>query len=51
MEIYKQLYHKLFNAMTDAITAIDQKNYGLAEEIMKKAQQDAEELYLSEGEE
>ena len=35
MPDYKKMYHKLFNAMTDAI------------EIMKQAQIEAEEIYIN----
>lgn len=39
MPDYKSMYHTLFHAITDSI------------EILKKAQIEAEELYLSSGEE
>ena len=38
MPDYKKMYHKLFNAMTDAI------------EIMKQAQIEAEEIYINSSE-
>lgn len=41
-----QLYHLLFNAITDAIEAIRKLNYGQALEILVQAQQDSEEGYL-----
>ena len=39
MPDYQRMYLGLFNAITDAI------------ELLQKAQQDAEEIYISEGEE
>ena len=51
MKIYKQLYHMIFNAMTDTIEALENQNYGRALQIMKKAQQDAEEQFLDSEEE
>ena len=41
-------YTGLFNAVTDAIEALEQQNFGLAKDILIKAQQDAEELVLDE---
>lgn len=46
MELYKQLYHIIFNAMTDTIEALEAQNYGHAAEIMKQAQQEAEKRFL-----
>ena len=43
-------YTVLFNGITDAIEAINRQNYGLAKEILIKAQQDAEEKALEEDE-
>ena len=47
---YRQMYLHLFNAVTDALQAIEQKNYGQAEALLTAAQQDAEEMYM-DGEE
>jgi hypothetical protein len=38
---YKKLYHKVFNAVTDAETLISQ-----AAHIMRTAQQECEEMYM-----
>lgn len=46
MQDYQKLYTHLFNAMTDAVAALDARNYGTAEEILKKAQQWTEETYM-----
>ena len=46
---YKKLYFHLFNAVTDALHAIEQQNYGQASAILITAQQETEEMYM-EGE-
>lgn len=43
---YEKLYHMMFNAATNAISALDKSNYGAARALLVKAQQDAEELYI-----
>ena len=50
-EIYRELYFHLFNQITDALCAMEAQNYGAAKDILIRAQQDAEERYLSAGEE
>jgi len=47
---YQKLYLTLFNAFTDAMEQLDQQNYGMAREILIKAQQQAEEAYMQESE-
>lgn len=44
---YKQLYLRLFNAITDALTEMEKQNSGHAVDILQKAQQQAEEAYIS----
>ena len=51
MNYYKRMYLVLFNAASDALAAMEQQNYGLAMQFLRRAQQDAEEIYLTEGEE
>ena len=46
MENFPKYYTLLFNAVTDAIEDVDQKNYGAARARLVKAQQDAEDFYL-----
>lgn len=46
--MYKQLYFKLFNALTDAIRALEQKDTARAWEILMMAQRETEELYISD---
>lgn len=48
MKTYEKMYYHLFNAVTDALNALEQKNYGQAEEILKAAQQESEEIYLEQ---
>ena len=42
-------YRLLFNQITDALAALDEMNIGAARQILIRAQQDAEEMYLSEA--
>lgn len=50
MPDYQKMYITLFDAITDAIESIQQDNYGTAKEVLIQAQQDAEELYISDEE-
>ena len=43
---YQKMYTILFNAITDAIENIQQRNYGNAEELLVRTQQETEELYI-----
>ena len=45
---YEQLYYPLFNACTDAITQIDEQNYGMARRILMEAQQKAEQQFMEQ---
>lgn len=50
--MYQNLYHQMFNAVTDALEELEKLNIGRAKEILKAAQIAAEETYLdAEGEE
>lgn len=42
-EIYKKIYFMLFNSITDALTELEKKNYGLVQEIRRKGQMEGEE--------
>ncbi len=46
MQLYKTLYHLLFNAITDALRALDAGETDKARELLIFAQQSAEERYL-----
>ena len=46
MEVYERLYFFLFNAITDALEAIDSGLIAEAAEALRDAQCTAEELYI-----
>ena len=48
MPNYKRLYFKLFAAIADAVEELEQQNYGAAKELLIRAQQEAEEDYISD---
>ena len=48
MPEYQKMYFHLFNAITDALVQLEQRNYGLAAEQLKAAQVDGENAYLTE---
>ena len=50
MESYEKEYHIVFNAVTDALRAMEELNFGTAKAILQTAQQDAEEAYLQRTE-
>ncbi|MBR2717149.1 MAG: hypothetical protein IKP17_09685 [Oscillospiraceae bacterium] len=47
---WEKLYHLLFNRITDALEQLERRNYGSAEELLRKAQLEAEECYLGSRE-
>ena len=47
MDLFKELYFHLFNRITDALEQIQAQNYGVAADLLRQAQQEAEEQYLS----
>lgn len=49
--MYEKMYTVLFNAITDGLELIERQNYGLAAELLRKAQQRAEEIFISGAEE
>ena len=49
MDHLPRYYTIVYNAVTDALRELDQQNYGLAAEILRKGQSDAEEAYLAEA--
>ena len=51
MENFPKYYTRLFNGITDALEALEKQNYIKARDVLIKAQQDAEEMYISEEEE
>ena len=50
MPDYRKMYFFMFNAITDALEALKQQNFGAAVDILKAAQQNGEAKYV-EGEE
>ena len=47
---YEVLYHLMVDASERAIEAIERQNCDAAKDILIRAQQDAEELYISANE-
>ena len=43
---YKEMYLTLFRVVTVAIRAMEEKNYGLAEQMLIEAQQKTEEIFM-----
>lgn len=48
MEEYKKPYLILWTSCTAAVSALERQNFGLAKEILLRAQQEAEEAYLAD---
>ena len=46
MPDYQKMYCTLFNAITDAVENIEQKRCDAAKEILVRAQQETEEMYI-----
>ena len=44
--MYQKMYYTLFNAITDALAAMEQQNYGKARALLVDAQQQSEELFM-----
>lgn len=44
--MYQEMYFALFQAITNALEEIERRNYGRAEELLRRAQIEAEERYL-----
>ena len=47
---YKKLYFHLFNSVTDAIEAISAHDSLAARDILIRAQQETEEMYMADDE-
>ena len=50
MYVYKKMYLALFNAVTDALAALDRRDPTLARQLLVEAQRAAEETFLNEAE-
>ena len=46
MPDYQKMYLLLFNAITDALEEMENQNLGEAAELLRKAQSDAEDVYI-----
>ena len=46
--LYQKMYYDLFNAVTDALNALEAKNTVQARWLLVRAQQNCEELYLQQ---
>ncbi len=46
---YQPLYHIMVQASERAIEQIDRHNYGMARDILIRAEQEAETLYIESG--
>lgn len=49
--MYKKMYLRLFNVITDVIARIDEHNFGIAREMLVGAQRECEEIYMEESQE
>ena len=47
---YAKLYHVMVDAAEEAIGAINAQNYGMAREILIRAEREAEERYIETAE-
>lgn len=48
--MYHKMYLHLFNAVTDSLEEMEKQNFGKAHDLLVKAQQECEEIYM-DGEE
>jgi len=44
--MYEKMYAVIFNAVSDALTEMENLNYGLARTILESAQGETEEIYI-----
>ena len=51
MEIYKKVYYRLFNGVTDAPEVMEQQNFGTAAQLLRDTQSECEEMFLDAEEE
>ena len=50
MPDFEKMYFLLFNAITDALDALQASNIGLAALVLQRAQAQSEELYIESDE-
>ncbi len=46
-ELYKKMYHRLFNVITDALRLLEAGNIWDAKKLLMDAQCETEEMYIS----
>jgi len=46
MDEYRAPYLALFRAVTDALEQLQKQNYGIAQDLLIRGQQEAEELFI-----
>ena len=49
MTEYQEPYHILWSGISDALAAIRAQNFGLAQELLLQAQQQAEDAFIAWG--
>ncbi len=49
-DLYHKMYLTLFQAITSALKAMEQQNFGMAKELLRQSQQNAEDIYIEAGE-
>ena len=49
MTEYQKPYHILWSGISDALAAIRAQNFGLAQELLLQAQQQAEDAFIAWG--
>ena len=45
---FEKMYFALFQRILSALDAMEEQNFGQAKDILKKAQQETEEMYMGE---
>ena len=46
-ELYEKMYHRLFNAITDALRLLEEGNIWEAKKLLMDVQGETEEMYMS----
>ncbi len=47
MNIYEEMYYKLFNRVTDALESIERGQFTKIKEILEDAQSETEDMFIS----
>ena len=51
MSVFKKMYYRLFNRVTDAIERLERGEAAAAAELLKSAQCETEEMFITGGNE